>query len=76
MSEEIILNSYALVGKQTTQVPTGLAGENRFCEADYDKGYFKDIFNDSTLRRQRQEDLYEFKASLDYIASSRPLKTT
>ena len=33
-------------------------------------------FNQAALKRQRQEDLCEFQASLDYIASSRTAKVT
>jgi hypothetical protein len=54
-------------------VSIGLAGENKSCDMDYDKRYFSLI---PAPRRQRQEDLYEFKASTAYMASSRPAKAT
>lgn len=67
------LKSCALVEKQTTQVAIGLVRENKSCDVDCDKGYLSLI---PALRRWRLEDLYELKASLVYIASSRPVKAT
>lgn len=68
------LKSCALVEKQTTtQVAIGLVRENKSCDVDYDKGYFSLI---PVLRRRKLEDLYELKASLVYIDSSRPVKAT
>lgn len=61
----MILKSHALVGKQTTRVAIGLAGENISHDMDYDQGYC-----------HRQEDLYEFKAKLVYTVSSRAAKAT